>query len=452
MAIPATSSDPAEPVANLTFGVHPEGTDGFDSDLDDPKAPIPPETEFDAYFSIDGVLNRLTTDIRSSKVLTVEWTLVTRRLGGTLTWDLADLPEDAQIMIDGVDMGQSGSKDFNADDSFTITYNYEDETPPADVTDLQGLAGDHKATLTWVASVTPDVRGYRVYVDSAGVRVGEYDAGDGTFYDVMGLANLVTYTFTVTAYDEVGNESSGVSVDVVPNTGSYAIMLTLGSDAHDDTARVFFGADPNGTDGLDVGYDSPCPPHPPLPPDLYAYFPFDHPAFDQLCTDIRSSLESRIEWILVTEGTGGEICWDPDDLPSGQFVLNDEINMKDESCAQFEANDTLIIVYTVWVAVDQHPDLPAPQEYTLVQNYPNPFNPETTIEYRLPKSDEVRLEVFNVLGQHIRTLVNTRQDAGTYTMTWDGMDNEGLPVASGVYYYRFQAGEFADTKSMLLLK
>ena len=452
ITVTATSSDPEEPSVDLVFGVDPEGTDDFDPDLDEPKAPLPPDQEFETYFSADDLFERLTVDIRSATVFTVEWTLVTEGLGGTLTWDPESLPGNSQIMLDGIDMAESGSKDFETGESFTITYAYEDQTPPADVTGLQGLAGDNKATLIWVASISEDVRGYKVYVDSAGVRVDEIDVGDVTYTEVMGLANLIVYTFTVTAYDEVGNESDGVSVDVEPNTGSYAIMLTLGSDAHEDTARVFFGADPNGTEGLDVGLDSPCPPHPPLPPDLNAYFPIDHPAFDQLCTDIRSSLDSMVVWTLVTEGTEGEVCWDPNDFPSGQFVLNYEINMRDQTCAQFDANDTLIIVYTVWVAVEPQPEPPVPEAYTLVQNYPNPFNPETTIEYRLPKADEVRLEVFNVLGQHIRTLVDVRQESGTYTVTWNGLDEEGLPVASGVYFYSLQAGEFQDTKSMLLLK
>ncbi|UCE17418.1 MAG: choice-of-anchor D domain-containing protein [Gemmatimonadota bacterium] len=452
VTVTATPNDVEEPTVDLIFGVDPDGTDDFDPDLDEPKAPTPPGVDFEAYFSIDAVLNRLTKDVRSSTVLTVIWTLETKGVAGTFTWDTAALPPDADIMFDGVDMGESNSMEFEAGQSYTITYSYEDQTPPADVTGLQGLAGDGKVTLMWTASTSEDVRGYKVYVDSAGVPVDEFDVGDVSYYEVIGLANLCIYTLTVTAYDEVGNESGGVSVDVEPNAGSYAILLTLGSSAHDDTVRAFFGADPSGTEGLDVGLDSPCPPHPPLPPDLFAYFPLDHPVFKQLCTDIRSSLDSMVVWTLVTEGTEGEICWNPNDFPNGQFVLNDEINMRDVTCAQFEADDTLTITYTVWVAVEPHPELPMPEEYVLVQNYPNPFNPETTIEYRLPQVHEVSLEVFNVLGQHIRTLVNVKQEAGTYTVTWDGLDKDGLSVASGVYFYRLQAGEFFDTKSMLLLK
>ena len=88
----------------------------------------------------------------------------------------------------------------------------------------------------------------------------------------------------------------------------------------------------------------------------------------------------------------------------------------------------------------------------LIQNYPNPFNPETTIGYQIPEAQQVRLEVYNVLGQHVRTLVDARQDAGTYTVIWDGMDSSGLAASTGVYFYRVTAGEYTATRSMLLIK
>ena len=162
-------------------------------------------------------------------------------------------------------------------------------------------------------------------------------------------------------------------------------------------------------------------------------------------------------WILVTDGTAGEVCWDPDELPSGDFILElspgNEVDMHENECATFSANDTLKIfhyIYPVSVVPDRDPLIP--EDYILIQNYPNPFNPETTVEYRIPKSEHVRLEIYNVLGQHIQTLVDGRQDAGFYTVSWNGTDSDGLSVASGIYFYRFQAGEFSAIKSMLLLK
>jgi len=93
-----------------------------------------------------------------------------------------------------------------------------------------------------------------------------------------------------------------------------------------------------------------------------------------------------------------------------------------------------------------------PKAYQLFQNYPNPFNPATTISYSIPRNSEVHLFIFNVLGQRIATLVNKKQLAGRYTVQWRGRNDQGLKVPSGVYFYRIRAGDFVDTKKMLLLK
>ncbi|MBU8934906.1 MAG: T9SS type A sorting domain-containing protein [candidate division Zixibacteria bacterium] len=93
-----------------------------------------------------------------------------------------------------------------------------------------------------------------------------------------------------------------------------------------------------------------------------------------------------------------------------------------------------------------------PCRFVLDQNYPNPFNPTTAISFSLPNAGEVRLEVFNVMGQQVATLVNHHMEAGSHTVTWDSRDNSGHNVASGVYFYRLEAGSINKTKKMVLLK
>ena len=90
--------------------------------------------------------------------------------------------------------------------------------------------------------------------------------------------------------------------------------------------------------------------------------------------------------------------------------------------------------------------------FALLHNFPNPFNAKTQIAYRLPREVRVRLTVFNASGQPVRQLVNAMQAAGTHRVTWDGQDDRGSTVATGVYFYRFAAGPFYQARSMILLK
>ncbi|MCA9731832.1 VCBS repeat-containing protein [candidate division KSB1 bacterium] len=98
-------------------------------------------------------------------------------------------------------------------------------------------------------------------------------------------------------------------------------------------------------------------------------------------------------------------------------------------------------------------NLITPDDYVLAQNYPNPFNPSTKIQYKLPLQKKVSLKIYNVRGQLVKTLVNGQvQDAGLHEVTWNGLNEKGVHVASGVYVYSLEFGNFRKTKSMTLLK
>jgi len=99
---------------------------------------------------------------------------------------------------------------------------------------------------------------------------------------------------------------------------------------------------------------------------------------------------------------------------------------------------------------DDHSTLP--QTFALRPNYPNPFNPSTVIAFELPRSSAVEIIIYNVLGQSVRNLVNGDRPAGRHSITWDGRDNAGHAVPSGMYFYRIEAGGFVAAKKMLLLK
>jgi hypothetical protein len=93
-----------------------------------------------------------------------------------------------------------------------------------------------------------------------------------------------------------------------------------------------------------------------------------------------------------------------------------------------------------------------PTSFSLGQNYPNPFNPSTTLDYALPSAAHVTIDVYNVVGQHVLTLVDEVQPAGFHMVTWSGTDESGSTVATGVYLYRFRAGDYTETRKMLLMK
>jgi flagellar hook assembly protein FlgD len=92
-------------------------------------------------------------------------------------------------------------------------------------------------------------------------------------------------------------------------------------------------------------------------------------------------------------------------------------------------------------------------KFELEQNYPNPFNPTTQIKFQLPKEVKVELKVFDLLGRTVRTLVNNKvYRPGSHSVTWDGKNNRGSKVASGMYVYRIKAGSFTKSMKMNLIK
>jgi len=130
----------------------------------------------------------------------------------------------------------------------------------------------------------------------------------------------------------------------------------------------------------------------------------------------------------------------------------------DLALADLMATDVLgnPLPITVLSAVEDLVVSTLPDRFALTQNYPNPFNPETTIHYDVPASAgtdlQVRVEVFDVLGQVVRTLVDAPNAPGSYEVTWDAKNQTGTEVSAGVYFCRMVAGDFEMTRKMVLLK
>jgi len=150
----------------------------------------------------------------------------------------------------------------------------------------------------------------------------------------------------------------------------------------------------------------------------------------------------------ILKSTNGGNTWEPEAIPSTITGLNFLIFANERHGWACGANG-MIVKYQPATPLSVAPNLSPekPISFKLAQNYPNPFNPTTHITYQLPTLSDVKLEVFDVLGRKVASLVNTTQPAGTYSITFNASN-----LASGIYFYRLQAGSFVETKKMMLLK
>ncbi|RKY55747.1 MAG: hypothetical protein DRP89_02660, partial [Candidatus Neomarinimicrobiota bacterium] len=115
-------------------------------------------------------------------------------------------------------------------------------------------------------------------------------------------------------------------------------------------------------------------------------------------------------------------------------------------------SDTLIVYVTPLVGIDFEEYSQIPKVYSLSQSYPNPFNPHAVIEYQLPVQSHVKLVIYNILGQKVRTLINEEKNVGYYRIIWDARSESGEQVSSGIYIYQIIAGDFIKTKRMILMR
>ncbi len=132
----------------------------------------------------------------------------------------------------------------------------------------------------------------------------------------------------------------------------------------------------------------------------------------------------------------------PFNLSNPEDLVVENLIVADENNNYMEKVETEIVY--------ENPNVPT--NYSLSQNYPNPFNPATLIKFSIPKDEFVTIKVFNIIGQQIITLFSDNMKAGTYSLSWNGLDQNGRQVSSGSYIYRMTAGEFTQSKKMIYMK
>ena len=151
-----------------------------------------------------------------------------------------------------------------------------------------------------------------------------------------------------------------------------------------------------------------------------------------------------------------QISWTFEDVPDEYdigYSINDGVyfeDMRTISTTTLSVNTEIIVRVGMQVlGIDAEP---IPEVYALRQNYPNPFNPTTTLRYDLPEDALVNITIYDMMGRVVRTMVNTQQNAGFKSIQWNAINDAGSPVSAGLYLYMIQAGDFRQTKKMVLLK
>lgn len=156
-----------------------------------------------------------------------------------------------------------------------------------------------------------------------------------------------------------------------------------------------------------------------------------------------------LEWSSTQGGSQSDYCRSVTNDKRGHYVL------AGYSYSYATGGSDLYIITIVGdqsTPVEEIPSHDLPDGFALAQNFPNPFNAETRIQYTLPKRSHVSVTVYNLLGQQVKRWDDMSQSTGTYQITWDGRGDDGATLASGVYFYRLETGDFSDTKKMVLLK
>jgi len=180
----------------------------------------------------------------------------------------------------------------------------------------------------------------------------------------------------------------------------------------------------------------------------------EHLLRDSLCVTIKPGwikVNLRKGWLQPGESQTLDLTFDPKCYAQGIY----HADLLIESWDKNHQLETEIIPLTFCIDTTTSVDWideSTPAAIELLQNHPNPFNPATTIEFALSRPGRVKIEIFNILGQRVTTLLDECLPAGHKRVNWDGKDDRGARVSSGIYLYRVQTAEFSEAKKMLLLR
>ena len=281
-----------------------------------------------------------------------------------------------------------------------------------------------------------------------------YDQASRVVYTYNGSGRVATVTNqswigawqdisrTTYTYDGSGNETLSLTETWLGiwSNSSQTISTYAGSNLATETLQHWNGA----------GWDN-------YSKDVYSY-----DGSNNQTLDVHSNYQAS-NWVVADVDTskydGGNhliqnVQWQvsPNTLDKEDYTYNGSGNMTLMISQTYDGSWTNVSKYVITYTslATKIESAPLPKDFALMQNHPNPFNPTTTIRYNLGRAAIVRLEIHNVLGQLVRVLEDSEQGAGVYESTWDGRNDAGREVASGVYFYSLKAGDYTETRKMVL--
>ncbi|MCK5076454.1 MAG: T9SS type A sorting domain-containing protein, partial [Calditrichia bacterium] len=307
---------------------------------------------------------------------------------------------------------------MNALNELEVTYTYHEVPYGADGPDLSTLRS-HDAVIwftgeTWNSGFCPTL-------------TENDESGLATYLDIDGRLILIAQDYIRDAHSTAGEFSEGqFPYDYLGVNSTF--QDSWGSDSLNVT-----GVTESFTEGMSFKVESVFRPN--------SLFP------DFLVTEEGQYLFNHLE----PEGHSS-ICYDGGDFKT-VFSTTEIAGMVEgespNTIADYLYKALKFLGHTV-VGIED--ELALPTVFKLEQNYPNPFNPTTTINYQLPKTVNVKLEIFNIMGQKIRTLINEKIEAGYQNVLWNGTNDHGVQVSSGMYFYKITAGDYSKSHKMILIK
>ncbi len=360
--------------------------------------------------------------------------------GGTLGYDAVSLSAGVNTLISGdslyvlsvpdftgmVDIRiWANDGEFTANDTFMVTVQDVND-PPVVVNALRDTSAAEdfgRMPVRLLTEVFGDIDNasltYQAEVLGAGLTAG---ISQDTLYLNSELNYYGTVSLRVTAGDGLSTVSDTIDVTVDPVNDDPTVFSLISPADGDTLASITAPVEFRWQSSSDAD------------PDVLSYtLVLYHPDFDTTIAGITDT--------TVTVDLNGRL------ISNAQYLWSVFVS---DGTVMTLSSDTFAFRTPYVIGIANPAELP--KAFSLAQNYPNPFNPATTIHFELPKQARVRLNIYNIQGQLVRTLVNGQSAAGRYHVIWDGRSDRGQTVSSGIYIYRIQAGDFVRTRKMMLLK